>query len=64
MSITEKFANLARAVKQNGGIWRSVQQLYRIDDIKDGDYIGTDRNGNKYYQNKRYFLGKQRKINI
>ena len=57
MSVAEKFANLARAVKQNGGIWKSIQTLYRIDDLKDGDLIGTDRNGNRYYQNKKYFIG-------
>lgn len=48
------------AIKQNGGLWRSVLQFYRIDDVKDGDYIGTDRNGNRYYQNNRYFVGKRR----
>lgn len=59
MSVTQKFRNFALAIRQNGGWWKSVQALYRIDDVKDGDLIGTDRNGNKYYQNKRYFVGKK-----
>ena len=28
-----------------------------IDDVKDGTLVGVDRNGNKYYENKRYFVG-------
>ena len=57
MSVVDKFRNLALAVRQNGGWWKSLQTLYRIDDVKDGDLVGVDRNGNKYYQNKRYFVG-------
>jgi len=30
----------------------------RTDELKFGDLIGTDEHGNKYYQNKYYFLGK------
>lgn len=57
MSLTEKFRNLALAIRQNGGLWRSVQAMYRIDDVKDGTLVGVDRNGNRYYENKRYFIG-------
>ena len=57
MSVVEKFRNLALAIRQNGGLYRSLMALYRIDDVKDGDLIGVDRNGNRYYQNKRYFFG-------
>lgn len=55
--LVDKFRNAALAIRQNGGLYRSLLQLYRIDDIKDGDLIGVDRNGNRYYQNKRYFVG-------
>ena len=57
MSLSEIFGNLTRMVRQNGGIWGSLRTLYRTDDLKDGDFVGTDRNGNRYYQNKRFFLG-------
>ena len=57
MSVIEKFRNFALAIKQNGGYIKSICNLYRVDDVKDGDLIGVDRNGNKYYQNKRYFVG-------
>ena len=55
--MVDKFRNAALMIKQNGGIWRSLQTLYRTDDLKDGELVGTDRNGNRYYQNKRYFVG-------
>ena len=29
----------------------------RTDELKFGDLIGVDEHGNKYYQNKMYFLG-------
>ena len=60
MSVIDKFRNLALAIRQNGGLWRSVQTLYRIDDVKDGNFVGEDRNGNKYYENPRYFVGRSR----
>jgi hypothetical protein len=55
--ITDKLRNLALAIRQNGGLVRSLLSYYRTDDLKDGELIGVDRNGNKYYQNKRYFVG-------
>ena len=55
--VLDKFRNLALAIRQNGGLWRSVQTLYRIDEVKDGELVGEDCNGNKYYQNKRFFIG-------
>ncbi len=57
MSLVQKFRNFALAIKQNGGVLQSVCNLYRVDDVKDGELVGIDRNGNKYYQNKRYFVG-------
>ncbi len=31
-----------------------------MDDIKEGDFVGEDKYGNKYYQNNRYFYGRNR----
>jgi hypothetical protein len=56
--VIDKFRNMALIIKQNGGLYRSLLAYYRVDDIKDGELVGVDRNGNKYYQNKRYFVGK------
>ncbi|RNA28583.1 NADH dehydrogenase [ubiquinone] 1 alpha subcomplex subunit 12 [Brachionus plicatilis] len=59
-SIVQNFRHLLQSIKQNGGLYRSVLQLYRVDEIKEGEYVGTDRNGNRYYQNKRFFVGRSR----
>ncbi len=57
-SIISKLQNLQKIIKQNGGIVNSVLTLYRTDDgLKDGTLIGVDKNGNKYFENKRYFVG-------
>ena len=61
-SIAQNIRHLIQSIKQNGGLYRSVLQLYRVDEIKEGEYVGTDRNGNRYYQNKRFFVGKLPKI--
>ena len=29
----------------------------RTDDLKEGDLIGEDKYGNKYYENNKYFYG-------
>ena len=58
MSLASKFVTFGKIIKQNGGIWKSMQTLYRTDDLKDSVFVGEDRNGNKYYQNPRYFIGK------
>ncbi len=60
MSLASKFQSAATIVKQNGGLWKTLCGFYRLDDVKDGELVGTDRNGNRYYQNKRYFVGRSR----
>ena len=32
----------------------------RTDDLKEGELVGEDKYGNKYYQNNRYFYGRNR----
>jgi len=54
-------ANLLLSIlKQNGGIRGSIVQLFRTDELKDGKLIGEDYLGNKYFENDRYFLGRNR----
>ncbi len=60
MSLTSKFQNAANIIRQNGGLWKTVCLYYRVDDAKDGQLVGTDRHGNRYYQNKRYIIGRSR----
>lgn len=32
----------------------------RMDELKDGTLVGTDKYGNKYFENNRYFYGRNR----
>lgn len=57
-SIISKVRNLWRMVKQNGGIRKSLATVYRTDDLKWGTHVGTDRYGNKYYENNFYMYRK------
>ena len=38
----------------------SLYQLFRTDEVKNGTLIGEDKYGNKYFENKRYFVGRSR----
>lgn len=63
MAYLEKLRHLKLAIKQNGGLKGSFLQLFRTDELKWGDLIGEDKFGNKYYQNKLYFVGRSRWVN-
>ncbi|CAG0922100.1 unnamed protein product [Notodromas monacha] len=52
--------NFSKAISDNGGIRASVYKLYRQNDLKDGTLVGEDQFGNKYYENTRYFFGRNR----
>ena len=56
----DKLATLGRIIQQNGGLRGSLYTIYRTDDLKDGNLVGTDKFGNKYYENARYFYGRDR----
>lgn len=56
----DKLATLGKIIKQNGGLRGSLYTIYRTDDLKDGNLVGTDKFGNKYYENARYFYGRDR----
>ena len=53
------FTKLVQQVKQRG--WRgTMQQLYLIGDIKFGELKGTDKFGNKYYEDLELPYGQHR----
>ena len=56
----DKLATLARIIKQNGGIRNSLYTIYRTDDLKEGTLVGTDKYGNKYFENPSMFYGRDR----
>ncbi|ETE69953.1 NADH dehydrogenase [ubiquinone] 1 alpha subcomplex subunit 12, partial [Ophiophagus hannah] len=56
---------MKRALQQlggHGGIRGVMWQLVRVNDLKVGTLVGTDKYGNKYYEDKRFFFGKHRWI--
>lgn len=56
----DKLVKLQRMIKNHGGIKASLYHFYLTDDLKEGTLIGEDKNGNKYYQNNDYFIGRSR----
>ncbi|XP_041988110.1 probable NADH dehydrogenase [ubiquinone] 1 alpha subcomplex subunit 12 [Aricia agestis] len=56
----DKLGTLFNIIRQNGGIRASLYKLYRQDELKDGKLVGEDEFGNKYYENPRYFYGRNR----
>ncbi|KAL4706264.1 hypothetical protein ACJJTC_017431 [Scirpophaga incertulas] len=56
----DKVANLFNIIRQNGGLRGVLYKLYRQDDIKDGVLVGEDKYGNKYFENPRFFYGRNR----
>lgn len=58
--IISKFRNLANIIKENGGFRKSYRMLYRTDDLKAGKLVGSDKYGNRYFENPRYMYPKDR----
>ncbi|KAF2355768.1 NADH dehydrogenase [ubiquinone] 1 alpha subcomplex subunit 12 [Trinorchestia longiramus] len=56
----DKISKLFNLIKENGGVRQSLYKLYRQNDLKSGTLIGSDRLGNKYYENNYYFMGRNR----
>ncbi|XP_061179300.1 NADH dehydrogenase [ubiquinone] 1 alpha subcomplex subunit 12-like [Saccostrea echinata] len=56
----ESFARLRAIIQANGGILNSLRIAWVTDDLKIGTLKGVDKFGNRYYENNRYFFGKNR----
>ncbi|KAI0978952.1 hypothetical protein GJ496_007877 [Pomphorhynchus laevis] len=59
-SLKTIFNDLILAFKQAGGIRKGLTQWYRTDSLKPGTHVGTDQFGNRYFENKKYFLCRSR----
>ncbi|KAJ6221790.1 hypothetical protein RDWZM_000335 [Blomia tropicalis] len=65
MSLKELFAidkaiRFLQVIKANGGWRNSFKTLYRTDNLKLGTLVGTDKFGNKYFENNEYMHGANR----
>ncbi|GIY06457.1 probable NADH dehydrogenase 1 alpha subcomplex subunit 12 [Caerostris extrusa] len=56
----DKIRRVFEIVKHNGGVLKSLQTIYRTDELKMGILVGTDKFGNKYYENKMHFYSRNR----
>ncbi|KAL1461719.1 hypothetical protein WDU94_013591 [Cyamophila willieti] len=56
----EVLKNLKEIYDHNGGFKGCVDIMWRTDDLKFGKCVGADQFGNKYYENPRYFFGRNR----
>ncbi|XP_064487341.1 probable NADH dehydrogenase [ubiquinone] 1 alpha subcomplex subunit 12 [Ornithodoros turicata] len=58
----DKVQRLFQIIKHNGGVVKSVVKLFRMDDLRMGSLVGTDKLGNKYYEDNRFFYGRNRYV--
>ncbi|XP_022110064.1 NADH dehydrogenase [ubiquinone] 1 alpha subcomplex subunit 12-like [Acanthaster planci] len=60
-SYREMVRRAFQILRENGGVISSFWRLTRGDDpLKMGALVGTDKYGNKYFENNRYFQGRNR----
>merc|ERR1712198_436822 len=55
-----KLSKAWKIIQHNGGIRGALYQQYRMDDLKMGTLIGVDARGNKYYEDPKLMLGRNR----
>ncbi|KAJ8736900.1 hypothetical protein PYW07_000171 [Mythimna separata] len=56
----DKWRRMFKIIRDNGGVWKSSYKYWRFDTLKEGQYVGCDANGNKYYKNDNYIIGRNR----
>jgi len=56
----QRWAKLKKMVNQHGGFVGALKTFKRTDDLKDGNLVGEDKYGNKYYESKYYFKASDR----
>lgn len=56
----DKYERFKRIIKQHGGWKRALAKGHINDVLKEGEMVGEDKYGNKYYENHFYFYPKSR----
>ncbi|XP_054272841.1 probable NADH dehydrogenase [ubiquinone] 1 alpha subcomplex subunit 12 [Macrosteles quadrilineatus] len=54
------FSSIAKTLRHHGGLWGCLKSSFIRDTLKHGTLVGTDRYGNRYYQNNDYFFLRNR----
>ncbi|EPB67989.1 hypothetical protein ANCCEY_12912 [Ancylostoma ceylanicum] len=65
MSIKEclgihKMQKFMRIIKEMGGVRAALKKRYLMDVTRVGTLVGTDKFGNKYYEDNSYFMPRNR----
>lgn len=58
----DKVLKIPGMFARNGGLFKSLYKVWYQDTLKVGKLVGTDKYGNKYYENPYYFFGRSRWI--
>lgn len=58
----DKLFKVPKIIASNGGLIGSVYKIFIQDGLKIGTLVGTDKYGNKYFENTYYFFGRSRWI--
>uniref|UniRef100_A0A0K0DHL4 NADH dehydrogenase [ubiquinone] 1 alpha subcomplex subunit 12 n=1 Tax=Angiostrongylus cantonensis TaxID=6313 RepID=A0A0K0DHL4_ANGCA len=56
----DKIQKLARMVKQMGGVKVALKKRYLMDVTRVGTLVGTDKFGNRYYEDNSFFVPRNR----
>ncbi|EDV25222.1 NADH dehydrogenase [ubiquinone] 1 alpha subcomplex subunit 12 [Trichoplax sp. H2] len=60
MAQTTKFTSLVQVLTRPTGWYWGISKMFRECVIKFGALVGEDKYGNKYYENKNYFVARHR----
>ncbi|CAG9861198.1 unnamed protein product [Phyllotreta striolata] len=55
----DRFFSFLKLIK-DVGIINSVYKVFRMDNLRPGKCVGFDQFGNKYFENRTYFIGRSR----
>ncbi|EPB65859.1 putative NADH dehydrogenase [ubiquinone] 1 alpha subcomplex subunit 12 [Ancylostoma ceylanicum] len=56
----DKMQKFMRIIKQMGGVRAALKKRYLMDVTRVGTLVGTDKFGNKYYEDNSYFMPRNR----
>lgn len=56
----DKFLGFYKTFRECGGLIGGLYRIYRTDNFRSGTLVGTDKYGNKYYENPHFLYGRDR----
>lgn len=56
----DTFVVFYKTMKEAGGLKAALYKMFITDNLRPGNLVGTDQFGNKYYENPKFFYGRDR----